>query len=231
VSHDLRAPLRHIVGFSDLLKQTQGVELGETGLRYLKNIGDAAVFAGLLVDNLLSFSQMGRAALRPRRVNLAELVDKAIADLSRETAADAVQWKIGALPDVHADPVFLSLALRNLLSNAVKYSRGRQPAIVHVDAETSADGVTTHVRDNGVGFNMKYVDKLFGIFQRLHRVEDFEGTGIGLANVKRIIERHGGQVWAQGEPDHGAVFSFSLPHANSPTLLQKKADAEAHSPG
>ena len=200
-------------------------------MRYLKNIGDSAVFAGLLVDNLLSFSQMGRAALRPRRVNLAELVDKAIADLSRDTAADTVQWKIGALPEVHADPVFLSLALRNLLSNAVKYSRGRQPAIVNIEAQTTAEGVTTHIRDNGVGFNMKYVDKLFGIFQRLHRAEDFEGTGIGLANVKRIIERHGGRVWAQGEPDRGAEFCFSLPHLNSPNLLRKKADAEAHSPG
>lgn len=225
VSHDLRAPLRHIVGFSDLLRQTQGLSLDANGLRYLNNIGDAAVFAGLLVDNLLSFSQMGRAALRPRRVSLAELVEKAVSDLRKEGSAEAVRWELGALPEVHADPIFLLLALRNLLSNAVKYSRGRNPAIVGIDAEAAEGGVTVRIRDNGVGFSMKYVDKLFGIFQRLHRAEDFEGTGIGLANVKRIIERHGGRVWAQGEPDRGAVFSFFLPNANTATMHRKSADA------
>lgn len=225
VSHDLRAPLRHIVGFADLLRQDRGSSLDANGLRYLKNIGEAAVFAGLLVDNLLSFSQMGRAALRPRRVSLAELIEKIAAEVSRETVPGAVQWNIGALPEVHADPVFLSLALRNLLANAVKYSRDRKPAVIKVEAQRDAVGVTTHVSDNGVGFDMKYVDKLFGIFQRLHRAEDFEGTGIGLANVRRIIERHGGRVWAQGEPERGATFSFFLPANPSQTETRKHADA------
>jgi len=225
VSHDLRAPLRHIVGFADLLRDTKGSQLDDSALRYLRNIGEAAVFAGLLVDNLLSFSQMGRAALTPRQVGLTDLVDQAILDLRKEIAGRPVQWKIGALPDVQADPIFLSLALRNLLSNAAKYSRSRTPAVISVDAEVRENDVVTHVRDNGVGFNMKYVDKLFGIFQRLHRVDEFEGTGIGLANVKRIIERHGGRVWAQGEPDRGAVFSFSLPKATSTSTPRTRTDA------
>jgi two-component system, chemotaxis family, sensor kinase Cph1 len=211
VSHDLRAPLRHIIGYADLLREMEGAKLDERGKRYLSNIGEAAIQAGRLVDSLLSFSQMGRAQLNVSRVDLGALTGEIVAQLRREAGARAIEWKIGPLPDVDADPTFLRPALQNLLSNAVKYSRGRDPAVIEVRAEESEHETVVHVRDNGVGFSMKYAGKLFGIFQRLHRIEDFEGTGIGLANVKRILERHGGRVWAVGEPDRGAEFSFALP--------------------
>jgi chemotaxis family two-component system sensor kinase Cph1 len=211
VSHDLRAPLRHIVGYADLLKEFEGSQLSERGQRFLNNIDEAAHFAGTLVDDLLSFSQMGRAALRLGSVHLNELLASVIRDLRDETAGRDIQWNIAPLPTVQADSAFLQLALRNLLANAIKYTRTRSPAVITITSEELADAWAFHVADNGVGFNMHYVNKLFGVFQRLHRMEDFEGTGIGLANVRRIVERHDGRVWAQGEIDHGAVFSFTLP--------------------
>ncbi|NKF23734.1 ATP-binding protein [Solimonas marina] len=211
VSHDLRAPLRHIVGYADLLDEFEGAQLSERGRRFLRNIGESAHFAGTLVDDLLTFSQMGRAALRITRVDLNALVESVLRDLAPDLRGRDIQWKIGTLPTVRADPSFLLLALRNLLSNAIKYTRTRQTAEIQLEAEEDADSHIVHVRDNGVGFNMQYAPKLFGVFQRLHRMEDFEGTGIGLANVRRIIERHDGRVWARGEPDRGAEFSFSLP--------------------
>ncbi|EIT68721.1 MULTISPECIES: ATP-binding protein [Hydrocarboniphaga] len=218
VSHDLRAPLRHIVGYADLLREFEGNVLSERGTRFLHNIEESAHFAGTLVDNLLSFSQMGRSALRRSDFPLRSLIDRTIADLDDETAGRDIQWHIGELPSVNADPTFLQLALRNLLSNAVKYTRKRPAAEIRIEAEDQPDYHVIHVRDNGVGFNMNYANKLFGVFQRLHRMEDFEGTGIGLANVRRIIERHDGHVWAAGEPDRGATFSFSLPKTNKNTV-------------
>lgn len=217
VSHDLRAPLRHIVGYADLLREFEGNVLSERGTRFLHNIEESAHFAGTLVDNLLSFSQMGRSALRRSDFPLRALIDRTIADLSEETAGRDIEWHIGELPTVHADPAFLQLALRNLLSNALKYTRKRPAAEIRIEAEDQPNHHVIHVRDNGVGFNMKYANKLFGVFQRLHRMEDFEGTGIGLANVRRIIERHDGRVWAVGDLDHGATFSFSLPKTNKNT--------------
>ncbi|KRB93765.1 ATP-binding protein [Noviherbaspirillum sp. Root189] len=211
VSHDLRAPLRHIVGFSDLLLEFEGNDAPERRVRFLKNIKDSARFAGKLVDDLLSFSQMGRASLRPYDVSMAELVNAAKDKLSLETGDRQIEWQIDPLPVIQADPNFLQLAVYNLLSNAVKYTRPRAHAIIRVSAESRDDEHIFRVADNGVGFNMEYVHKLFGVFQRLHRMEDFQGTGIGLANVRRIIERHGGSVWADGTVDQGATFSFSIP--------------------
>lgn len=211
VSHDLRAPMRHIVGFSDLLMEFEGAQLTERGRRFLGNIKESARFAGKLVDDLLSFSQMGRSALHATSVDMNELVHAQIERLGEDSKERLVTWQVDDLPMVQADPAFLNLAIYNLLSNAVKYTRGRIQAQVHVYAESRPDAHVFYVQDNGVGFPPEYSHKLFGVFQRLHRMEEFEGTGIGLANVKRIIERHGGQVWASGQPDAGATFSFSLP--------------------
>ncbi|MEC4717945.1 ATP-binding protein [Noviherbaspirillum sp. CPCC 100848] len=211
VSHDLRAPLRHIVGFSDLLLEFEGADAPERRIRFLKNIKDSARFAGKLVDDLLSFSQMGRASLRPCEINMNDMFNAAREKLQLETGARQIEWRIDALPVVEADPNFLQLAVYNLLSNAVKYTRLREKATIHVSGESNEAEHVFHVQDNGVGFNMEYVHKLFGVFQRLHRMEDFQGTGIGLANVRRIVERHGGRVWAESVVDQGARFSFALP--------------------
>ncbi|WP_226929351.1 ATP-binding protein [Janthinobacterium aquaticum] len=211
VSHDLRAPLRHIVGFSDLLLETAGTEDQEKRRRFLKNIKDSARLAGKLVDDLLSFSQMGRAALHPTRVDMAELVRGCIQKLGLDIRDRRIEWDIGKLPIVRADPTFVQLALYNLLANAVKFTGGREVATIAVSATEDENETVFHIADNGAGFNMDYVHKLFGVFQRLHRMEDFPGTGIGLANVRRIVERHGGRVWAQSTLGEGATFSFSLP--------------------
>lgn len=211
VSHDLRAPLRHIVGFSDLLLESGGSEDLDKRQRFLKNIKEAARLAGKLVDDLLSFSQMGRAALRPTTVDMNDLVAACIDKLSLELRGRNVEWRIAQLPQVWADPNFLHLAVFNLVSNAVKFTGQRNPAVIRIDAEETASETIFHVADNGAGFNMEYVHKLFGVFQRLHRMEDFQGTGIGLANVRRIVERHHGRVWASSVPGEGATFSFSIP--------------------
>ena len=211
VSHDLRAPLRHIVGFSDLLLEAAGNDSLDKRQRFLRNIKDAARLAGKLVDDLLSFSQMGRAALRPAMIPMAELVRSCIGKLSIEIGERHIAWDIGPLPSVRADPNFLQLALYNLLSNAVKFTSARDDAAISVQAREDDSSWIFSVADNGAGFNMDYVHKLFGVFQRLHRMEDFQGTGIGLANVRRIVERHGGKVWAYSAPGGGATFSFSIP--------------------
>jgi light-regulated signal transduction histidine kinase (bacteriophytochrome) len=211
VSHDLRAPLRHIVGFADLLIESSGSENGEQRMRFLKNIKDAARMAGKLVDDLLSFSQMGRASLRPTDVDMGDLVAACLDKLALETRGRNIEWDIAPLPEVHADPAFLHLAMFNLLSNAVKFTGQKDPAVIRISAEDQPDETVIHVADNGAGFNMDYVHKLFGVFQRLHRMEDFQGTGIGLANVRRIVERHNGRVWADSRQGEGATFSFALP--------------------
>jgi light-regulated signal transduction histidine kinase (bacteriophytochrome) len=215
VSHDLRAPLRHIVGFADLLIESAGSEDGELRMRFLRNIKDAARLAGKLVDDLLSFSQMGRASLRPTTVDMGDLVASCIDKLALETRGRRIEWDIAALPEVHADPAFLHLAIFNLLSNAVKFTGQRDPAIIRVSFDDAPDETVFHVADNGAGFNMDYVHKLFGVFQRLHRMEDFQGTGIGLANVRRIVERHNGRVWAESVLGEGATFSFAIPKSNT----------------
>lgn len=211
VSHDLRAPLRHIVGFSDLLIESGGSEDADRRTRFLKNIKESARLAGKLVDDLLSFSQMGRAALRPTKVEMGDLVSACIDKLALETKDRKVDWHIDTLPTIWADPSFLHLAVFNLLSNAVKFTGGRDPAVIRITYEEDEHETVFHVADNGAGFNMDYVHKLFGVFQRLHRMEDFQGTGIGLANVRRIVERHNGRVWASSVQGEGATFSFSIP--------------------
>ena len=214
VSHDLRAPMRHIAGYVDLVAQTEGKQLSERAHRYLGHVKDAAAFAGQMVDALLDFSRMGRAALKRRRVDTGSLVEGLVRELTRVEPARAIEWRIDPdLPALHADPLLLQVAVRNLLANAVKYSRTRDPQRIAVRAIRGDLGSGLEVEDNGVGFQMKYVDKLFGVFQRLHQAEDFEGTGIGLANVKRIVERHGGKVWAKGAIGEGASFGFVLPDA------------------
>ncbi|CAN7373842.1 ATP-binding protein [Caballeronia sp. LjRoot34] len=211
VSHDLRAPLRHIAGYGDLLRESEGDALSERSKRFLNNMLESARFAGVLVDDLLTFSQMGRAALRPVSVDLNPLVRSVAQEFGEETANRKVEWIIPELPTVTGDPAFLQIALRNLFSNAVKYTRTRESAKIELSVYSTVDEYIVSVRDNGVGFNMKYVNKLFGVFQRLHRAEEFDGTGIGLANVRRIIERHDGRTWAEGREGEGAAFHFSLP--------------------
>ena len=211
VSHDLRAPLRHIAGFSDLLLESAGSEDVALRQRFLKNIKESARLAGKLVDDLLSFSQMGRAALRPTSIDMTDLVSGCIDKLGIDIGQRRVDWHIDRMPVVQGDPSFLHLAMFNLLSNAVKFTNGRDPAVIRIWAEDAGDDYAFHVADNGAGFNRDYVHKLFGVFQRLHRMEDFQGTGIGLANVRRIIERHNGRVWADSIQGEGATFSFTLP--------------------
>lgn len=211
VSHDLRAPLRHIAGYTELLTEIESSALTERGQRFLRHIEDAARFAGTLVDNLLNFSQMGRSALRLSDVDLNALVGTIRNDLWPDYSEREIVWEVATLPKVIADPAFLNLALNNLIANALKYTRGRQPARIEIGARQDESETVVWIRDNGVGFDMAYASKLFGVFQRLHRMEDFEGTGIGLASVKRIIERHDGRVWAEGQIDQGATFYFALP--------------------
>ena len=215
VSHDLRAPLRHIAGFVDLLQKSTGQTLSERDRRYLKVINDSAGQMGTLIDDLLVFSRMSRTELR--RVNVAStaLLDEARNTFQNDLTGRQVNWKIGALPEVEADATMLRQVWVNLIGNAIKYSRTRNPAEIEVGCDPGTNGeYVFHVRDNGVGFDMKYVDKLFGVFQRLHRSDEFEGTGIGLANVRRIILRHGGRTWAEAKLDEGATFYFSLPKTN-----------------
>ncbi len=214
VSHDLRAPFRHIVGFAELLREREADRLTETGKRYIGTIIESAHFAGTLVDNLLSFSQIGRASLQFTSVNTGVLVNEVREQAAMDAAGREIEWRIGELPRVRGDLFMLRLVFQNLISNAVKYTRPREKAIIEIGAERGDGETVFRIRDNGVGFDAQYAAKLFGIFQRLHRMEDFEGTGIGLANVRRIVSRHGGRTWAEGEVNRGATFYFSLPDAS-----------------
>ncbi|MBB6097723.1 PAS domain S-box-containing protein [Deinobacterium chartae] len=211
VSHDLRSPLRHITGFADLLRREAADKISPKAERYLGVITDAATRMGLLIDDLLAFSRMGRAELRFVPVNMNALVSEVRADLERDLEGRRIEWQVDALPEVFGDAPTLRQVLVNLLGNAFKYTRGRDPARIAVRCRELPDEYVFEVRDNGVGFNMQYQDKLFGVFQRLHRAEEFEGTGIGLATVRRIINRHGGRTWAEGQLGEGATFYFSLP--------------------
>ncbi|RUT28834.1 GAF domain-containing protein [Arsenicitalea aurantiaca] len=210
VSHDLRAPFRHIVGYAELLRDRESA-LDDKSRHYLTSIVDSALAAGDLVDDLLSFSQLGRAHLAKTRVDMNKLVEEVRRSVAGEHVDRNVTWEVDRLPPGWGDAALLRQALTNLISNALKYSRGRDPAIITISGEARPGSTVYRVRDNGVGFDMAYVDKLFGVFQRLHRVEDFEGTGIGLALTKRVIDRHGGWIKAEGKLDHGATFTFGLP--------------------
>jgi len=210
VSHDLRAPLRHIAGFADILAE-QGAGLDQAARRTLDKIIAAARRMNALIDDLLSFSRMARAEMSSGWVDLTALLDEVLGQMEDETRGRTIAWEIAPLPRVQADPAMLRQVFTNLLSNALKYTRTRQEARVAVGTETRQDETVIWVRDNGVGFDMQHASRLFGAFQRLHRADDFEGTGIGLANVRRIVGRHGGRTWAEAAPDQGACFYFSLP--------------------
>jgi len=212
VSHDLRAPLRHIDGFIELLQKQAGAALDEQSRHYMTIISDSAKKMGELIDDLLSFSRMGRQAMSFRQVALGPLVDDVIRELEPDTAGRDITWRIGDLPAVDGDAAMLRVVMANLISNALKYTRTRRQARIEIGTQAAEDPeAVIFVRDNGVGFDMAYGDKLFGVFQRLHGADEFEGTGIGLATVRRIIARHGGRTWARGELDGGAVFFVALP--------------------
>jgi signal transduction histidine kinase/HAMP domain-containing protein len=212
VSHDLRAPLRHIDGFIGLLQKHIEPTLDDQCRHYMTSISDSAKKMGQLIDDLLAFSRMGRQAMTYQPVNLGNLVRHVTRELEPDAAGRNIQWRIGELPQVDADGAMLQIVMTNLISNALKFTRPRQQARIEIGWLPGQEAETTiFVRDNGVGFDMAYGDKLFGVFQRLHRTDEFEGTGIGLATVQRIIARHGGRTWAQGELDQGAIFYFSLP--------------------
>jgi PAS domain S-box-containing protein len=213
VSHDLRAPLRHIDGFLELLQRKAGTAPNEESRHYIDAISSAAKKMGLLIDDLLAFSRMGRHALSFERVPLGALLRDVIREFAPDAAGRTIDWRIGDLPEVGGDASMLRMVLSNLLANALKFTRPREKARIEIGSLAGQDAETViFVRDNGVGFDMTYADKLFGVFQRLHHEEEFEGTGIGLANVRRIIARHRGRTWAEGAPDKGAIFYFSLPH-------------------
>jgi signal transduction histidine kinase len=212
VSHDLRAPLRHIASFANLLREHAAASFDETGDTYLRRIVEAANGMGRLIDGLLVFSRLGRMEMSREPVNLKQLTEEALQELQPEIEGREIVWRIGELPVVDGNRETLRTVVVNLLSNAIKFTRLRRPAQIEVGCRRASDGeAVCYVRDNGVGFDMRYAGKLFGVFQRLHRAKDFEGTGIGLANVQRIIMRHWGRVWAEGEVGRGATFYFSLP--------------------
>jgi signal transduction histidine kinase len=215
VSHDLRAPLRQMHGFSRILHEEFSAQLPEEAQRYLNRVREGAVRMGCLVDDLLAFARIGRKELTLQLVGITGIVNSVLDDLQSDAEGRAVEWRIAELPFVECDPQLVKQVFANLLSNALKYSRPRQPAVIEVGHSAKNGAQTFFVRDNGVGFSMRHADKLFGVFQRLHRPEDFEGTGIGLATVQRIVHKHGGKIWVEAEIDKGATFFFNLQPAES----------------
>jgi PAS domain S-box-containing protein len=217
ISHDLRAPLRHMAGFTELLRKHAGSVLDEKSQRYVTMIMESAQRMGTLIDDLLAFSRIGRAETHKALVSLEQLVQEALTEVRQETEGRKIVWRIGTLPVWYGDRSMLRLVLVNLISNAVKFTSTRAQAEIEIGCtDQEHNRLIVFVRDNGVGFDMKYVNKLFGVFQRLHPSEAFEGTGIGLATVQRIVHRHGGRVWAEGLMDHGATFYFSLSKSLEP---------------
>jgi PAS domain S-box-containing protein len=210
VSHDLRAPLRAIDGFSQALMEDCGPQLPEGGRRHLHTIRAGAQRMGMLIDDLLAFAQLSRAPLKKRNVNAGDIVREVLEDLSPQRKGRQLDVRIGELPECEADPALLKQVWINLLSNAFKYTQKREAAVVEIGCESAPEGNTYFVRDNGTGFDMRYAGKLFGVFQRLHRAEEYEGTGVGLAFVQRVIHRHGGRIWADAAVDRGATFYFTL---------------------
>lgn len=222
VSHDLRAPLRHIAGFAGKLERHLGEQLDEKGHHYLEVISSAAQRMAQLIDDLLVFSRLGRGAMRMQPVDMQSLVDEARALTDSDTVGRRIEWKVAPLPVVVGDENMLRTVWQNLIGNAVKYTGQRELAKITVETSRTANGdYEFTVADNGAGFDMEYAGKLFGVFQRLHRASEFPGNGIGLANVRRIVARHGGRVWAEGEPGQGARFHFSLPAFEAGDILRQ----------
>jgi light-regulated signal transduction histidine kinase (bacteriophytochrome) len=210
VSHDLRAPLRHIEGFARILEEKVGSQ-DESVQRYFGKIYRASERMKNLIGDLLTYSRLGRRQLNLLEVSLDEIVQEMIAQHRLDLDDRQVEWKVGPLGVVEADPDMLKIVFDNLIANAIKFTRPRDVAVIEIGAEPKGDSVEIYVKDNGVGFDMAYVQKLFGVFQRLHSEDEFPGTGIGLANVKRIVQNHGGEVRAKGGVDHGAIFFITLP--------------------
>jgi PAS domain S-box-containing protein len=221
VSHDLRAPLRHVDGFSKLLVEDFGPRIPEEARHYLDRIQAGTRQMGQLVDDLLNLSRIGRREPSLQITGLNSLVEEVIAELKTENPGRRIQWKIASLPFVECDPMLMKQVLVNLLSNAVKFTRPREETVIEVGTQKREGHDEIFVRDNGVGFSMKFADKLFGVFQRLHRAEDFEGTGVGLATVQRIIHKHHGEVWAESELGRGATFCFTLGTERSTRAISK----------
>jgi signal transduction histidine kinase len=225
VSHDLRAPLRHMAGYSELLQRQASSVLDEKSQRFIRTILDSAKRMGNLIDDLLAFSRIGRAETKNTEVNLDQLVKDVVAEIGQDTKGRDIAWTIGALPVCYGDRSMLRLVVVNLVSNAAKFTRMRSRAEIEIGCvERNKQEFEVFVKDNGAGFDMQYVNKLFGVFQRLHLPEQFEGTGIGLATAQRIIHRHGGQIRGEGAVDQGATFYFSLPNA------QDAAERAANAP-
>ena len=212
VSHDLRAPLRHINGFIDLLNMKSSANLDEKGLHYLKVIKDASLQMGQLIDDLLTFSRIGRSSVNKSKINFSHIIQSILEQSKEEIDKRHIKINIGDLPEVEADLNLIRQVWANLISNAIKYTRLKENPEIEIGCQPQKKRYNFFIKDNGAGFSMEYYDKLFGVFQRLHSQEEFEGTGIGLANVKRIIDKHGGKVWAEGKENEGAIFYFSLPY-------------------
>ena len=210
VAHDLQAPARHVASFAQILLKDHSGEISEKAQRHLLTMADASERMSRLISDLLIFSRSARTELRRRQVNLNEQVTQVLTALEAQSESRSVVWKIGELPVVQADESMLRQVWVNLMGNALKYTRDRSPAEIAIGCKEEAGRPVFYVRDNGVGFDPKYADRLFGMFQRLHRTEEFEGNGIGLANVRRIVQRHGGRVWAEAEVGKGATFYFTL---------------------
>jgi signal transduction histidine kinase len=211
VSHDLRAPLRRIDGFSGMLASQYAPQLTGEGTHFLSRIREGTQHMGRLIDDLLNLARLGRKEVSQKATDLSPIVHRIMDALSRETDTRVIRWTCGPLPVVECDPALIDIVLTNLLSNAVKYTRPRAEAVIEVGVTAAPDACPViFIRDNGVGFNMKYADKLFGAFQRLHRADEFEGTGVGLATVQRIIHKHNGRIWVEAELDKGATFYFTV---------------------
>ncbi len=228
VSHDLRAPLRHVDGYAQMLEEEFGAQIPPEAQKFLKKIRQGSENMRQLVDDLLNLSHLGKMELSFRPSPLKPLVEEVVQDMKSETAGRNIEWVIGDLPVVECDAGLMRQVFANLLANAVKYTRPRAEARIEVGHMRGKDETVIFVRDNGVGFSMKYVHKLFGVFQRLHRVEEFEGTGVGLATVARIVRKHGGRVWAEGELDQGATFYFTLRGLGQP--VRPALNGAAHLP-
>jgi PAS domain S-box-containing protein len=235
VSHDLRAPLRQIAGFSSILAEECGTELSPESQKHLRRILEGAQQMGNLIDDLLNLAKIGRQAIGRRATPLNALVASAIDELAPELSGRDIDWQIEPLGSVECDPGLLKQVFINLLSNAIKFSRVRSRAVIQVGQTTVQGTRAFFVRDNGAGFDMQYAQKLFGVFQRLHRARDFEGTGVGLATVQRIVKKHGGSVWAEAVLDQGASFFFTIPESSEPVRAQvtpraQPGDDHAHKP-